>query len=80
MYNNISVFTPVDLQNIDYDKYPLMKRVKIMEITVEEGEAMFVPVGWWHNVVSEDVSISLSFTTFDYPNAWTFKNPPERLF
>jgi ribosomal protein L16 Arg81 hydroxylase len=80
MYNNISVFTPVDLQNIDYDKYPLMKRVKIMEITVEEGEAMFVPVGWWHNVVSEGVSISLSFTTFDYPNAWTFKNPPERLF
>jgi len=80
LYNHINVFSPVDLENIDYEKYPLMKNVDIMEITVEEGEAIFLPVGWWHNVVSKDICISLSFCGFVFPNAWNFVNPQERMY
>jgi hypothetical protein len=80
LYNHINVFSPVDLENIDYEKYPLMKKVSVMEVTVEEGEAIFLPVGWWHNVVSKDVCISLSFCGFIFPNTWNFINPKETMY
>jgi len=75
LYNHKAVFSPVDLENIDYEKYPKMRDVKIMEVTVEPGETVFLPLGWWHGVVSLEKSISLSFNDFIYPNNWVYKNP-----
>jgi ribosomal protein L16 Arg81 hydroxylase len=39
-----------------------------MQVVLEPGQALFIPVGWWHHVRSLDVSISVSFTNFLAPN------------
>lgn len=37
---------------------------------LQPGDAVFIPVGWWHSVVSFDVSVMLSFTNFGLPNSF----------
>lgn len=68
VYNNRSCFSAVDLENIDYEKFPLMHLVTIIDVILEPGEFLLLPVGWWHWVKSLDVSISLSFQNFYYKN------------
>ena len=78
LYNYIGVFSAVDLENPDYNKYPLFKNVNIMEEILDPGEIIFIPVGWWHQVKALDISISLSFTNFVFPNQYFYKNPDIR--
>jgi len=75
MYNHVGVFSKVDGENPDLEKYPLYKNVKIVEFILEPGEAIFIPVGWWHHVKSLEVSISVSFTNFVFPNHYEWKYP-----
>jgi hypothetical protein len=64
LYNTRTCFSEVDLEHIDYEKFPLMKQVEILTITLEPGELLFIPLGWWHWVKALEVSISLSFQNF----------------
>jgi ribosomal protein L16 Arg81 hydroxylase len=75
LYNHIGVFSKVDLEKPDYDRYPLFKEVPVIETILEAGEIIFVPVGWWHQVKGLDISIALSFTNFIFPNKYNFHNP-----
>jgi ribosomal protein L16 Arg81 hydroxylase len=75
IYNHIGVFSKIDLENPDYEQYPLFKDVPVIETILEPGEIIFVPVGWWHQVKGLDVSIALSFTNFVFPNEYQFQNP-----
>jgi ribosomal protein L16 Arg81 hydroxylase len=75
LYNHIGVFSKVDLEKPDLDRYPLFKEVPVIETVLEAGEIIFVPVGWWHQVKGLDVSIALSFTNFIFPNKYNFQNP-----
>ena len=47
---------------------PDASRPTLIHCTIEEGQTLFIPVGWWHHVVGFDVTISLSFTNFTRPN------------
>ncbi|MGL5194866.1 MAG: cupin-like domain-containing protein [Chroococcales cyanobacterium] len=64
LYNQVGVYSEVDLLNPDYEKYPRFKDVEIIEVILEPGEVIFLPVGWWHHVEALDISISVSFTNF----------------
>ena len=41
----------------------------ILETIIGPGEAIFLPVGWWHQVEALDLSVSMSFTSFRRSNA-----------
>lgn len=41
----------------------------VLETIIGPGEAIFLPVGWWHQVEALDLSASMSFTSFLRPNA-----------
>ncbi len=41
----------------------------ILETIIGPGEAVFLPVGWWHQIEALDLSASMSFTSFRRPNA-----------
>lgn len=56
--------SPVDPDHVDYARFPGMRNVDVLEVTLEPGEILFVPLGWWHWVKALDVSISLSFDNF----------------
>jgi hypothetical protein len=64
IYNDRRCFSDVNLDNIDYEHHPLMRDVPIIDVIVEPGQFLFLPVGWWHWVKSLEPSISLSFQNF----------------
>lgn len=43
-------------------------RPAVMSVDIGPGEALFLPVGWWHHVESLDVTIGMSFINFAAPN------------
>ena len=71
VYNNIGVYSAVDCEKPDYNRFPLFEKATMLKFLLEPGQVLFIPVGWWHHVRSLDVSISVSFTNFraanDYP-------------
>ncbi len=68
MYNDLHVYSEVDLENIDYDRFPLMREVEVLHYDLMPGELLFIPVGWWHHVRALDVSMTVTFTNFLFEN------------
>ncbi len=74
LYNHLW-FSDVDLEKIDYEKFPYMRGVTILETVLEPGEHVFIPIGWWHWVKSLDVSISLFSPRFLVPGKPVLMQP-----
>ncbi|HZU30878.1 MAG TPA: cupin-like domain-containing protein, partial [Candidatus Angelobacter sp.] len=68
LYSSQACFSDVDLEQVDYERFPLMRKVEILTITLEAGEFLFIPIGWWHWVKALEVSISVSFQNFIFSN------------
>lgn len=75
VYNHLAVFSKLDIHNIDYAQFPLMRNVEVLDVVVNPGEAIFVPLGWWHGVTALDKTVSLHTIDFTFSNSWEFKNP-----
>ena len=70
MYNFESFFSEVDIERPDLERYPLFAGLRILDVVLQPGDALFIPVGWWHHVRSLDTSINVSFTNFAFPNEY----------
>jgi len=46
------VMSPIDLVNPDYDRFPNFTRANAMECVLNEGDVLFLPSFWWHEVQS----------------------------
>ena len=75
MYNDKGVYSAADYPDHDKSQFPLLDNVSAMEVILNPGDAIFIPIGWWHLVESLDVSISLSFINFDLPNSFSTNFP-----
>lgn len=75
VYNDDGVFSMVDAANPDYSRFPLYAYADPITVLLEPGDALFIPVGWWHHVESLDLSASLSFTNFVFPNEYHWRHP-----
>ncbi|MBX3609532.1 MAG: cupin-like domain-containing protein [Hydrogenophaga sp.] len=75
LYNHFEVYSPVDMDRPDLDRYPLYAQATVLDVVVEPGETMFLPLGWWHQVSSLDVSLSFSYSNIAVPNEYRFDNP-----
>lgn len=75
LYNRQRVFSPVDPGQPDLARFPAFAGVKVLDVVVEPGETMFLPLGWWHQVSSLDVSVSFSFTNVNFPNQFGYPDP-----
>ncbi len=51
--SRVNMFAP------DYDKFPLFKQAKCIKVTVNEGETILFPRGWWHTTEMHGPCISL---------------------
>lgn len=75
VYNDDGVFSMVDAASPDYSRFPLYAYADPITLVLEPGDALFIPVGWWHHVESLDLSASLSFTNFVFPNEYQWRHP-----
>ena len=68
VYNHLHCYSQIDMDNIDYERYPLFKNANVIELILEPGEVLFLPVGCWHYVRGLDITITMSFTNFLFNN------------
>jgi len=73
VYNTQGVFSDVDCENPDLNRYPKFRNASILDLVVGAGEVLFMPVGWWHHVRALDVSMTVSFTNFVFPNYFNWE-------
>jgi len=78
VYNYFGVFSPIDIDHPDLVRYPLFRDVKVLDVIVEPGETVFLPLAWWHQVSGLDISMSVSYTNIDLPNDYEFVDPQIR--
>jgi hypothetical protein len=74
LYNNISSYSEVNPADIQ-PEYPQATKATISVVELNQGDALFLPVGWWHTVESLSVSISVSCANFVHPNSYVVYNP-----
>ncbi|KAL9098968.1 MAG: hypothetical protein Q9163_005461 [Psora crenata] len=61
---DMSNTSQVDVEGDEEERdrqFPNFKRAKYMETVLQEGECLYIPVGWWHYVRSLGASFSVSF-------------------
>lgn len=75
LYNDKGVFSAADFPDFDDRRHALMKNITPIEVLIGPGDALFIPIGWWHCVEALDVSISISFTNFNAPNQFSANFP-----
>jgi hypothetical protein len=46
------------------------RRLNAMDVWLYPGEALFLPIGWWHCVQAHGVALTLVYTSFIWPNFW----------
>ena len=69
LYNDLEVFSRIgDITAADFARYPLLQGIRLYDLMLEAGDALFIPVGWWHQVSALDFSISITYTNFRWPN------------
>jgi hypothetical protein len=68
VYNHQHCYSMVDCREIDEERFPEMRNAQIMELVIEPGELLFIPIGWWHHVEGLEPSAMMSFTNFRSPN------------
>jgi LPS sulfotransferase NodH len=73
LYNNVGVFSDVDCEAPDLGRHPKFRHAEVAEIVLEPGQALFMPVGWWHQARALDVSMTVTFTNFHYPNHFNWE-------
>ncbi|XP_055693280.1 bifunctional peptidase and arginyl-hydroxylase JMJD5 [Lutzomyia longipalpis] len=57
----LSNTSQVDLENVDWEKFPKIREIAFYQVHLHEGEVLYIPPGWWHHVRAISNSISLSF-------------------
>jgi len=75
LYNFARVYSPIDLDRPDLNRYPRFSQVKVLEVVAEPGDTVFLPLGWWHQVTALDVSLSFSYSCLALPNEFSYVNP-----
>jgi hypothetical protein len=70
LYNHRHCFSQVDLDHIDYDKFPQFRNVKVIDVVIGPGDLFFLPVGWWHYVLGLDITVTMTFTNFVFDNSF----------
>jgi hypothetical protein len=63
-----AMYAGVDPERPDRARFPWFDDVWVESVTLEPGDALLLPVGWWHHVRALDTSISVALNNLLIPN------------
>lgn len=69
----------IDFYQLDLSRFPKVHEAHYYEIIVGPGETIYIPPGYWHYVVSEDINIAVNIF-WHPPLATLLKAPIRRYF
>jgi len=58
--------TPVIANKPDFERFPKFRAARAIEVVVNPGELLFVPIRWWHAVYGVTQGLNVSMTLFWY--------------
>jgi hypothetical protein len=50
------------------ERFPALEGLNVHQVMLDPGDALFIPLGWWHQVTALDFSVTLTHTNFRWPN------------
>jgi len=59
--DNFERQSQVDIHHPDFDAFPELRRATALECTLRQGDTLFIPSNWWHEVETLELSISVGF-------------------
>lgn len=54
----------IDFDNPDYEKYPALNNLQGEVAELNHGDVLYIPPGYWHYIVYEDIGFSMSLRAF----------------
>ena len=54
----------VNFDEPDYDKYPALANLEAEVVELRHGDALYIPPGYWHYIVYEEIGFSMSLRAF----------------
>jgi hypothetical protein len=59
--SRLSRYSRLDMDHPDFHRFPQARELTPTEVTLNAGEALFLPVYWWHRVQTLEPSVSVNF-------------------
>lgn len=61
---SFSSFYDIDYENPDYIKYPALRYLRGESVILNNNDALYIPPGYWHYVMYDDISFSMTLRAF----------------
>jgi len=61
---SFSSLNSIDYENPDYEKYPALKNLQGYITELRHGDVIYIPSGYWHYVMYDDISFSMALRAF----------------
>ncbi len=52
------LYSEVNVPDPDLGRFPLYEKASSTSVVLEPGDVLFIPRGWWHYVVGEEITLS----------------------
>jgi hypothetical protein len=69
------LFSRVDYRTPDHERFPRFKRAIPLELILEPGEILFIPVHWWHVTSVSGITVSVTALWRARLSSYTFPAP-----
>jgi hypothetical protein len=71
-------YASVRAADLEAGRHPELGEVRVYRVDLAPGDALFIPAGWWHEVLALEASISFSLMNFRRPNDYSWYRPGSR--
>lgn len=73
IFSFVPTMSRANLSEADRDQFPRLRKAKPLVVELEPGQMLFIPAGWWHQVTTPVLSISIDFPWTQAPKqGWPF--------
>ena len=57
---SFSALHAIDFDNPDFERYPALQRIRARTAELRHGDVLYIPPGFWHYIVYEDIGFSMT--------------------